>query len=155
MGPQYAYISGVSRLKQESREFVRHNVDVPLEVTTVPSEPAATLQGVNVSHGGLAFLYPECPRDGQVFQLRIPTVNPPFEAQARVVWCRPEGDQWLIGVAFMDSTHAFQSRMVQQACAIEHYRADILANEGRVLSTQEAAAEWIAKFAGRFPGATT
>jgi hypothetical protein len=142
-------------LKQESREFVRHTVDVPLEVSTVTDEPAATLQGVNVSHGGLAFLYPECPREGQVFQLRIPTVTPPFEAQAKVVWCRRESDQWLVGVSFMDSTHAFQSRMVQQACAIESYRKEILANEGRSLSTQEAAAEWIGKFAGRFPGATT
>ena len=142
-------------MKQESREFVRHTVNVPLEVTTVPTAPAATLQGVNVSHGGLAFLYPECPREGEIFQLRIPTVNPPFEAQAKVVWCRREDEQWLVGVSFLDSTHAFQSRMVQQACAIENYRREVLEKENRSLSTQEAAAEWISRFAGRFPGSTT
>ena len=134
-----------------TREYVRHSVDVPLEVTTVPSLPGATRKGVNLSYGGLSFLMEECLDHGQIIHLRIPTIDPPFEANARVVWCRPEGDAWLVGVEFLDSTDAFQSRMVQQVCSIENYRKEVLQNEGRRLTTQEAAAEWINKFAGRFP----
>jgi hypothetical protein len=136
---------------KNTREYVRHSVDVPLDVTTVPSLPGATRKGVNLSYGGLSFLMEECLDNGQIIHLRIGTIDPPFEANARVVWCRPEGDAWLVGVEFLDSTDAFQSRMVQQVCSIENYRKEVLENEGRKLTTQEAAAEWINKFAGRFP----
>jgi hypothetical protein len=57
----------------------------------------------------------------------------------------------LVGVQFLDAQAAFRSRMVQQICSIENYRKHVRREEGRTLSTQDAAAEWIAKFAGRFP----
>ena len=136
---------------KDEREYLRHSVNVPLEVTTLPSSPRTTRQGINLSYGGLSFLMEECLDSGQIIHLRIPTIDPPFDANARVVWCRAEGDAWLVGVEFLDSTHAFQSRMVQQVCSIENYRKEVLQNEGRNLTTQEAAAEWIHKFAGRFP----
>lgn len=136
---------------KDAREYLRHTVNVPLEVTTVEAAPRSERLGVNVSYGGLAFTMEECLDHGQIIHLRIPAIDPPFDANARVVWCRPEGDNWLVGVEFLDSTHAFQSRMVQQVCSIENYRQEVLKNEGRTLTTQEAAAEWIGKFAGRFP----
>jgi hypothetical protein len=43
--------------------------------------------------------------------------------------------------------------MVEQVCAIEQYRGEVLENEGRELTAQEAAAEWIGRYAGRFPDA--
>jgi hypothetical protein len=137
------------------REFLRHTVDVPLEVERLGEPEALTEQGVNVSHGGLAFLSTLCPSAGEVLRLRIPTVDPPFEARARVAWCRPEGDRFLVGVQFLDATAAFQSRMVQQVCSIENYRKEVRDREGRVLTTQDAAAEWIARYAGRFPDSKT
>ena len=134
-----------------TREFLRHTVDVPLEVETITEGGARLEKGVNVSFGGLAFLSDNCPTRGDIIRLRIPTVEPVFEATARVAWCRREGDSYLVGVQFMDSSDAFQSRMVQQVCSIENYRKQVQEAEGRELSTQEAAAEWIEKYAGRFP----
>jgi hypothetical protein len=134
-----------------TREYIRHTVNVPLEVKVVPGAPATHNRGVNISYGGLAFSIPKCLDIDDVIALRIPTVDPPFEAMARVAWCRPDGDAFLVGVEFLDSDDAFQSRMVQQVCSIENYKQDVAAKEGRVLSSQEAAAEWISKFAGRFP----
>jgi hypothetical protein len=131
------------------REFLRHTVHVPLELTRIGSS-ALLEEGVNVGFGGLAFLSGTCPVIGEVFRLRITIVEPAFEADARVAWCRPEADSFLVGVAFLDSTAAFNSRMVQQVCSIENYRQEV-AREGRELTTQEAAAEWITKYAGRFP----
>ena len=133
------------------REYIRHTVDVPLEIQVLPGGPAARKQGVNISYGGLSFSVAECLEINDVIQLRIPTVDPPFEAHARVAWCKPDNGEYLVGVEFLDSDDAFQSRMVQQVCSIENYRKEVLANEGRTLSSQEAAAEWINKFAGRFP----
>jgi hypothetical protein len=43
--------------------------------------------------------------------------------------------------------------MVEQVCSIERYRREVEAGEGRVLTAPEAAAEWIARYAGRFPEA--
>ena len=134
-----------------TREYIRHTVNVPLEVKAVPGAPAKHNLGVNISYGGLAFSVAECLPINDVIELRIPTVDPPFEAKARVAWCRPDGDSFLVGVEFLDSDDAFQSRMVQQVCSIENYKREVAENEGRILSSQEAAAEWISKYAGRFP----
>lgn len=133
------------------REFLRHTVHVPLEVDHVGVSKPHMERGINVSYGGLAFLSTACPVVGEILRLRIPTVEPAFEARARVAWCRPESEKFLVGVQFLDATAAFRSRMVQQVCSIENYRKDVEQGEGRVLSTQEAAAEWIARYAGRFP----
>jgi hypothetical protein len=136
------------------REFIRHTVDVPIEIDPVPGEAARVTQGLNVSFGGLAFAAEQCPEVGQILALRIPTVEPPFEANGRVAWCRPEGEAYLVGVEFLDASDAFRSRMVQQVCSIESYRKGVEEREGRTLSNQEAAAEWVRKYAGRFPDAS-
>ena len=135
---------------EHHRDFIRHTVDVPLEVMTSPSSVWRD-RGVNLSYGGLSFESDECLDDGQILFLRIPTVDPPFEAQGRVVWCRPEKGRFLIGVQFLDAQSAFQSRMIEQVCSIENYRKEVEQKEGRKLDSQQAAAEWIEKFAGRFP----
>lgn len=137
--------------KKPDRRFIRHTVHVPLVVDRVGEADPLIEEGINVSHGGLAFLSTACPRVGEILRLRIPTVEPVFEADARVAWCRPESEKFLVGVQFLDSTAAFQSRMVQQVCSIENYRMEVQQRENRVLTTQDAAAEWIAKYAGRFP----
>jgi hypothetical protein len=137
------------------RQFIRHTVHVPLEVDRV-DEPGTQIEvGINVSRGGLAFVATVCPAVGEILRLRISTVEPVFEARARVAWCRPEAGRFLVGVEFLDSSTAFQSRMVQQVCSIENYRMDVRHREGRALTTQEAAAEWIERYAGRFPDSET
>jgi hypothetical protein len=41
--------------------------------------------------------------------------------------------------------------MVEQLCHIEAYRRRVLQDEGRRLTDEEAAMEWIANYADRFP----
>ena len=137
------------------REFLRHTVDVPLEVERTGQAAAQQEHGVNVGHGGLAFESATCPVVGEMLRIRIPSVEPPFEGNARVVWCRPEGSNFLVGVQFLDAPAAFRSRMVQQVCSIENYRREVREREGRVLTSQQAADEWIERFAGRFPDSQT
>jgi c-di-GMP-binding flagellar brake protein YcgR len=137
------------------REFLRHTANVPLEVEKVGGSGTLRETGVNVSRGGLAFESAACPEIGTILQLRIPTVQPAFEARARVVWCRSESEKYLVGVQFLDAEAAFRSRMVQQVCSIEKYRRDVHQQEGRALTPEEAATEWITRFAGRFPRSET
>jgi hypothetical protein len=134
------------------REFPRHAVQVPLEIDRVDhASPAA--EGINVGFGGLAFVSASCPSVGEILRIRIPTVKPVFEVSTRVAWCRPEGGRYLVGVRFLDSSAAFRSRMVQQVCSIENYRREVQQFEGRELTPQQAAAEWIAQNAAQFPDA--
>ena len=56
-----------------------------------------------------------------------------------------------MGVKFTEEETAYAVRMVEQLCYIEHYRQNVLQSEGRELSGEEAALEWIEKFAGNFP----
>jgi hypothetical protein len=135
------------------RAFIRHTVDVPLEVRPAGDATAERRRSANVSHGGLAF-DSDVPRErGTVLELRIPAVDPPFEAAAEVVWSRRVGDAYQIGVRFMEAADAFRVRMVQQVCSIENYRREVREREGRELSTEDAATEWIGRYAGRFPDA--
>jgi len=133
------------------RAFIRHTADVPIEVRTVPGGPAQARESVNVSTGGLSFTTDERLEVGSTIEVRIPEVDPPFEAPARVVWASPEGERHCVGVQFLEASDAFRVRMVEQVCSIERYRREVQEREGRALTSQEAASEWIGKYAGRFP----
>ena len=135
------------------RAFIRHTAGVPIEVRAVPGSEPLTLESSNVSVGGISFTSEVDFPLGSIIDIRIGEVDPPFEAHARVVWTSPEGDRFCIGVNFLDATDAFRARMVEQVCSIERYRREVEEREGRVLTAPEAAAEWIGKYAGRFPEA--
>ena len=68
-----------------------------------------------------------------------------------VVWCDEADGAYEIGVEFEHGRDTFRMRMIEQICHIEHYRNEVERNEGRELSSQDAAREWIARFAGDFP----
>ncbi len=137
------------------RQFIRHPLDVPIEIRTAQLGTAA-FQTQDISLGGLA-VHSEVPVEpGSLIEVRIAYVEPAFEARARVAWCRPcrEGGGHEVGVSFLEAEDVFRARMVAQVCYIEDYRRSIARAEGRELSSEEAAGEWIAKFAHKFPGAS-
>jgi hypothetical protein len=138
------------------RQYIRHPVDVPIEIRTSHLGPAAELQTSDISLGGLAVRSDVAVPPGELIEVRIPYVQPVFEARARVAWChagRDGGHE--LGVSFLDAEDAFLARMVEQVCSIEDYRASVAREEGRHLSSEEAAGEWIARFAASFPGGET
>ena len=134
------------------RQFIRHPVDVPIEIRTSRAAPGAAVQTHDVSAGGLAVVSSEPVEPGAMIVVRIPYVQPAFEARARVAWCRPNHDGGHeVGVTFLDAEDAFTARMVEQICHIEDYRKSVARAEGRLLSPEDAAHEWISKYAANFP----
>jgi hypothetical protein len=134
------------------RQFIRHPVDVPIEIDTDESGPPSALHTHDISRGGLAFRCDFEVMPGSHVEVRIPYVKPAFEARARVVWCRPhDATSYELGVTFLDAEDAFLARMVEQVCHIEDYRQSVYRSEGRELSSEEAAMEWIEKYASEFP----
>jgi len=137
------------------RHFIRHPLDVPIEIRT-ELLGAASLQSHDISLGGLA-VHSDVPvAAGSLIEVRITHVDPAFEARARVAWCRPcrGGPGHEVGVSFLDREDVFRARMVVQICHIEDYRRSVARAEGRELTPEQAACEWIDKYAHKFPGAS-
>jgi hypothetical protein len=133
------------------RNYFRHPTDIPVQIA-IQSGPAPQLRQVdNLSRGGLAFMTDACLDTGTQIRLCIDVVDPHFKADAIVTHCRRRGEQFLVGVEFIHRDDLYIARMVEQVCHIQQYRKQIAQLEGRQLSTQEAASEWIRKYAGRFP----
>jgi len=134
------------------RSYIRHPADIPIRIVTGQSQNETVHNQLsNVSQGGLAFNSVREIPPGAVIQVQIPVVVPAFEAQGIVTYCRAEHDSFVVGVEFIHRDDLYVARMVEQICHIEQYKQDVAVREGRQLSGQEAAREWIDKYAAHFP----
>lgn len=134
------------------RKYIRHPSDIPIEYRFDIQTPTRIESLSNVSLGGLSFRSEEPVARGRMIKVRIPLVEPPFEASGRVVWCVPTKDYiYEIGLELLDRDDAYRARMIEQICHIEHYKREVKQTEGRSLSGAQAAQEWIEKFAAEFP----
>jgi len=105
----------------------------------------------NINASGLCFRTPASIETGTPIRISIAVSKPPFKANGEVVWCRQTNGRYEVGVRFEDAATAFAVRMVEQICHIEKYKTEVLHRQGRRLSTEEAADEWIRKYADDFP----
>ncbi len=140
---------------QHEREYIRHPSDIPIMVRQKSSLGQLSLALNNVSQGGLAFDCPMALDIGSVVDIRIRSVKPQFNVKGIVQWCHPKGECYEAGVQFVDKEDAFRVRMVEQICHIEHYKKHIRKTEGRRLSGESAAFEWIEKHGAEFPNPDT
>lgn len=134
------------------RRHIRHPAAIPIEVKAHGQMTHDTHNTVNLGAGGLSF---RCDRDfaqGEVVEIRIPFAQPPIDVEARVAWCKPHGGGFELGVEFLRQDDAFMARMVEQVCHIDSYQKSVIRTEGRQLSLEEAAREWISKYAVKNPG---
>ena len=134
------------------RSYIRHPSDIPIHVQVESAQQGIARQRLaNVSHGGLAFESERKIETGMVIQLNIDVVEPGFAAEGVVTHCQQEADHYIIGVQFTRRDDLFVARMVEQICHIEHYKREVAEREGREITGQQAAKEWIAKYASSFP----
>lgn len=134
---------------EELRRFIRHPSSVPMQVKLGEQHQQRSLK--DVSKGGLCFCSSEPIPAGKLVEVNILACKPGFTAKGIVSWCKPEGNQYLVGVNFQSKAITYALRMVEQICYIEDYRKRISANTGRQLTSDEAALEWIQKYAADFP----
>lgn len=132
------------------RSFIRHPSDIPIEILYENESDSAERFLNNISSGGLSFTAREALIEGAIVRVRIPIIQPMFEARGRIVWCRKEELGYDVGIEFVETKDIFKARMVEQVCHIEHYKREMQEKEGRLLSGREAAMEWISKYAGSF-----
>ncbi|MBK1722292.1 PilZ domain-containing protein [Thiocystis violacea] len=143
-------------MTETKRQFLRHPSDVPISYSLreVVSSQSDYLR--NIGAGGLCFTSRIPISPGTNIHIEIPIAEPVFEADGIVVWCQSSEQVYTdqayeVGVRFNGVEAEYSIRMVEQVCHIEQYRQDVLKEEGRSLTSEEAALEWIQKYAARFP----
>lgn len=141
------------------RHFIRHPFSIPITYHIdadkhPPHEDHSEGHHEDlrdISRGGLSFQTVDHVEVGTEITVVIPVWDPPFEAVGVVKWCKEQDNNFAVGVQFDNSTVDFSLRMVEQVCYVEEYRQKVLANEGRRLTANEAAQEWIEKYSADFP----
>jgi len=133
----------------ERRAFIRHPVDVPIQISPQDDTSIQDISMSDIGEGGVAFYTNVAFKNGAVLSIKISHVQPPFEALCVVCWQTEAKGILEVGVRFLDAQSQFHARMVEQVCHIEDYRKKN-EEEGRVLSSEEAAHEWIAEYAADF-----
>ncbi len=134
------------------REFIRHPSDIQIKYRIQDSSSIGINNLKNISMGGLCFKSSVRLANGIQLILSIPIIKPTFKAKGVVAWCNKTEDRFDVGVNFLDSDTQYRIRIIEQICQIEHYRKDVQRKQGRIISAEKAAEEWIEKFASDFPG---
>ena len=141
--------------KTKIRKYIRHPSDVPIQVSLDlvedVSEEFADETLTNVGLGGLSFISSQPFEIQHKVRVSVPIIKQDAYLRGTVIWCDKSGDSYEVGVEFEGSKDLFRLRMIEQICQIEHYRKEVKLVEGRDLSAEEAASEWISRYAGDFP----
>ncbi len=140
--------------KRERRAFIRHPSDIPINCVIEGhlEETQSALR--DISHGGLRFRSTRAFACGDMIGLNFPTLRDDDVLHGEIVWLDVDAEtnppSFLYGMRFLDQENQYHARLVEQICRIEQYRSAQADEHGRVLSSSEAASEWIEKCAERF-----
>lgn len=141
------------------RKFIRHPTDIPIKVCEVDASELSKTERVtldhpqinNVSLGGLAFFSPQSFLINHHVLVSVPCLDTETSIEGCVLWCKALTEGFEVGLEFDDPQAVFHLRMIEQICHIEHYRKEIKRVDGRALTSEEAALEWVSLFASDFP----
>ena len=135
----------------DARKFYRHPVDIPLRFHQAEVDCRSGV-AKDIAFGGICFRSEEPVANDAIITIHFPSVSGEQEVHARVVWChrRPK-NHWEIGAAFCEEYDHFRTRMVEQLFQIELYRRQVEDKEGRHLAMEDAAREWVQRYAASFP----
>ena len=134
------------------RRHVRHVTGIPIEVIIDfnQSYHAEDESITNVSLGGLCFIASDRLDINESIQVRIPVLNQEHNLDGKVVWCNKTAKGYEVGLEFNDPDEVDRIKMIDQICQIESYRQDLEKSNGRKLSSEQAAREWVNRYAGDF-----
>lgn len=127
--------------------FIRHPDEFPIELDTTESNShlSNTSSLELVCHSDKAF------HSGEGITLKIPSIASQLEVNGTIQSCNNTLNGYELGIAFDDNSSLMRIRMLEQLCYIQRYRNHVLTVEGRNISDQDAALEWIDKYAHLFP----
>lgn len=138
---------------KERRKYYRHPISAPIKLRATSNPDSIRAQTEEVSLGGLSFLSQNRLEKGSFVDLSIPVKDKLFEIKGRVTYCveQSKGGRFRTGILFLDSPSAFRAKLAEEALEILRYRKDISRERGEEVSEEEAARQWIQRFAENFP----
>ena len=142
----------MGKVKQVERRYIRHPSRMPIRFDLQGDVDHRDEYLRNVSEGGVCFVTEVALDPGQSIRLTIPLLGESYQIDGMVAWCRRSHSSYEVGVRFRSPQDRFSARMVEQLCYIEDYRQQVAREEGRRLTSEEAATEWIERYAEHFPG---
>jgi hypothetical protein len=136
------------------RRHVRHvtglPVDITLDYSSQTDEDTNDDTITNVSLGGMSFIS-DGPFDiDQRVRVRFPILNDKVTLNCRVIWCESTRRGYKIGIEFDKDDEVLRLRLIDQISEIEDYRQRKESIGGRPLSSEQAAREWVKRYAGDF-----
>ena len=139
--------------KSEKRRFYRHPISVPITLNSAKDQSGGSSQSLDVSLGGLSFLWPRKLPKGALVGVNIAVKDKLFEIKSKVAYAKEDlkTGKFRTGVCFTDYPSAFMARLVEEMLEILRYRKNLSRELGREIPEEEAASEWIKKYAARFP----
>ena len=139
-------------MENEKREFFRHPIKVPIQLTRVENNTALNARAEDLSQGGLAFFWPESIPEGTYLQLSIPVEKRLFKMNAHVTHSQKDEDTGLFktGVCFEDSVSSFRAKLAEEILQIRQYREKMSLLRGHPFSEEDAAKIWIDRNAEDF-----
>ena len=120
-----------------------------LELTPVfPAEPPSAF--TTADNQSFSYVSHQSFHSGQQLRLRIPSIKPDISVLTQVRHCSSADNGFLLRLSCIDQDQAYHLRMLLQLGHIHHYHQH-LQDQGTSLSLNEAAGEWISRFAENFP----
>ncbi|MES0371728.1 MAG: PilZ domain-containing protein [Mariprofundaceae bacterium] len=138
-------------MKTRANNLIHHPEQVPVEIQALGYSEAYPGPVTGGCQGELAVHCVSRFRVGAVVELHVPELDAGTRLHGHVIWFHKAGHGYLVGISFYGEDEAFRMRMIEQLCHIEAYRKDVEIEQGRMLTREEAAAEWIARFSEDFP----
>lgn len=137
----------------DKRRFYRHPISVPITLNSSDKKNGGRSHSLDASLGGLSFVWPHRLSRGSLVDVNITVKDKLFEIKSKVAYAKPDGEsgQYRTGVSFTDYPSAFMARLAEEMLEIMEYRKNLCQELGREISEEEAAADWIKKYADKFP----
>lgn len=101
----------------------------------------------NISLGGLACHSDEPVAVGERVAVELTLAGQTLLLHGTVARCQAEGGRFELGLRFEESPAEAQARACRELVEIERYRHEVLVMEGRQLSSDDAAREWMGRAA--------
>ena len=139
--------------KKEKRRFYRHPISVPITLSAAKEKKEGRSESLDVSLGGLSFLWPRRLPKGVLVDVNIAVKDKLFGIKSRVAYAMEDrkSGKFRTGVCFTDYPGAFMARLAEEMLEILRYRKELSRELGREIPEEEAASQWIQKYAARFP----
>ena len=138
---------------KERRQYFRHPISVPIRLRVAAYDRSFNSNSSDISLGGLNFSWSKKLPKGTVLDLTIPVKEKSFEVKARVVFSKEDKKtaRYHTGVSFTDFPSAFKAKLAEEVLQILEFRKSLSRELGHEISEEEAASQWVAQFADRFP----